>query len=109
MELKELEGKSREFNGICHDCGKEVEVRVAVNTEGTIKITGGAVYKIKQGIETGMFFKCDSCFEKDHILYWQDCDVYSRVVGYYRPVKHWNKGKAAEWDKRKEFVIQNDP
>ena len=32
------------------------------------------------------------------------CEVYSRVVGYIRPVSDWNKGKKAEWDMRKEFV-----
>lgn len=31
------------------------------------------------------------------------CEVFSRVVGYYRPVSNWNKGKAAEFKERKEF------
>ncbi|MBN1617945.1 ribonucleoside triphosphate reductase [Candidatus Dojkabacteria bacterium] len=29
--------------------------------------------------------------------------VYSRVVGYYRPVKQWNKGKFEEYIERKEY------
>jgi len=29
-------------------------------------------------------------------------EVYSRVVGYYRPVSQWNKGKQAEFCERKE-------
>src|ERR1035437_1391564 len=29
------------------------------------------------------------------------CEVYSRVVGYLRPVKQWNKGKQEEFDSRK--------
>lgn len=29
--------------------------------------------------------------------------VYSRVVGYYRPIQQWNKGKAQEYKERKEF------
>lgn len=33
------------------------------------------------------------------------CEVYSRVVGYYRPVNHWNAGKAAEFKARKPFRI----
>ena len=33
----------------------------------------------------------------------QECEVFSRVVGYLRPVKSWNKGKAAEFANRKEF------
>lgn len=28
------------------------------------------------------------------------CEVYSRVVGYYRPVQNWNKGKRAEFSDR---------
>jgi ribonucleoside-triphosphate reductase len=35
----------------------------------------------------------------------QETEVYSRVVGYIRPVKQWNKGKQAEFKDRKEFVI----
>ncbi len=28
-------------------------------------------------------------------------EVYSRVVGYYRPVQNWNKGKVEEFENRK--------
>lgn len=35
-----------------------------------------------------------------------ECEVYSRVVGYLRPVKQWNKGKKAEFSQRKTFKIQ---
>jgi hypothetical protein len=31
-------------------------------------------------------------------------EVYSRVVGYLRPVAQWNKGKKAEWADRKDFT-----
>lgn len=34
------------------------------------------------------------------------CEVYSRVVGYYRPVRNWNKGKQEEFKDRKEYVVQ---
>jgi ribonucleoside-triphosphate reductase len=34
------------------------------------------------------------------------CEVYSRVVGYLRPVKQWNKGKQEEFDSRKVFRFQ---
>jgi ribonucleoside-triphosphate reductase len=33
-------------------------------------------------------------------------EVYSRVVGYHRPVKNWNKGKQAEFRERKAFSAQ---
>ena len=31
-------------------------------------------------------------------------EIYSRVVGYYRPVGQWNKGKQAEFEERKESI-----
>ena len=31
------------------------------------------------------------------------CEVFSRVVGYMRPVDQWNKGKKAEFKDRVEF------
>lgn len=34
-----------------------------------------------------------------------ECEIWSRVVGYYRPVKHWNKGKQAEFKDRKEYNL----
>lgn len=35
------------------------------------------------------------------------CEVYSRVVGYLRPVQRWNKGKKEEFFMRKKFNIEN--
>lgn len=35
----------------------------------------------------------------------EECEVYSRIVGYIRPVKQWNKGKKAEFKNRKTFDI----
>ena len=31
------------------------------------------------------------------------CEVYSRVVGYLRPVQQWNEGKQEEFKDRKTF------
>ena len=42
--------------------------------------------------------KCPTCAD--------DCEVYSRVVGYLRPVKQWNKGKQEEFGLRQEFSFQ---
>lgn len=36
----------------------------------------------------------------------QKCEVYSRVVGYIRPVAQWNKGKKAEYKDRKTYKIK---
>jgi len=35
-----------------------------------------------------------------------ECEVYSRVVGYIRPVKQWNDGKKAEFKKRKTYTVE---
>lgn len=32
-------------------------------------------------------------------------EIYSRVVGYFRPVSNWNEGKRAEFADRKEFKL----
>ena len=33
----------------------------------------------------------------------KETEVFSRVVGFHRPIKHWNKGKKAEFEDRKAF------
>ncbi len=33
----------------------------------------------------------------------QRCEIYSRVVGFLRPIRQWNKGKQSEFADRKTF------
>lgn len=33
-------------------------------------------------------------------------EIYSRVVGYFRPVQNWNKGKAEEFRLRKTIDLK---
>jgi len=49
------------------------------------------------GYLSGEHFECPHCTIK------QPCEVYSRVVGYLRPVQQWHKGKQQEYKERKEF------
>ena len=35
-------------------------------------------------------------------------EVYSRVVGYYRPVQDWNKGKQEEFSQREYIDLNAD-
>ncbi len=42
--------------------------------------------------------KCPDCGKKT--------EIYSRVVGYFRPVSNWNPGKQEEFEKRVEFDEQ---
>ena len=55
---------------------------------------------MEHGYIAGEHFTCPKCGA--------DCEVFSRVVGYIRPVKQWNEGKKTEFKKRKTFVIQKD-
>ncbi len=38
----------------------------------------------------------------------EEAEVWSRVVGYYRPIKNWNKGKKAEYRQRKDFCLEEE-
>jgi ribonucleoside-triphosphate reductase len=100
---KQLETTDRvEYGGKCHDCEKDVKVCIFRDDKGAITIKGGAVYNPLRHI----FLKCDNCFAKDNTLRnWRQIEVYSRVVGYIRPLSGWNKGKIEEFKQRKEFVI----
>jgi anaerobic ribonucleoside-triphosphate reductase len=33
------------------------------------------------------------------------CELYSRIVGYIRPVQNWHQGKQQEFSERKTFKI----
>ncbi len=48
------------------------------------------------GYQDGEHTACPNCEN--------ECEVYSRVVGYLRPVKQWNDGKQAEFKMRKVFT-----
>lgn len=34
------------------------------------------------------------------------CEIYSRPVGYFRPVSQWNNGKQSEFQDRKMYNIK---
>jgi ribonucleoside-triphosphate reductase len=38
----------------------------------------------------------------------QPCEVYSRVVGYLRPVNQWNDGKRNEFEDRQTFRVRGE-
>lgn len=52
------------------------------------------------GYLTGEHFTCPKCGE--------DCEVYTRVVGFIRPVNQWNEGKTAEYHKRVTYKIKEE-
>lgn len=77
----------------CHDCSKE--------------LTEGAEY-MPYKVDDQEFYKCKDCHQKDPVLRnYQKTEVYSRIVGYIRPTKQWNKGKREEWKDRVTFKVEN--
>ena len=36
----------------------------------------------------------------------KETEVYSRITGYYRPLRNWNDGKAQEYRERKEYRVE---
>jgi len=84
---------------ICHDCQKEIEI------EGE-EIKNGVMLAYENEGEKINIFKCQDCFGKSKELKnYQSCEVYSRIVGYLRPVQQWNVGKRQEFKERKEYGI----
>ena len=51
------------------------------------------------GYLAGELYKCPLCGK--------ETEVYSRITGYYRPVKNWNDGKSQEYKDRKVYNIEN--
>lgn len=51
----------------------------------------------EHGYLEGEQWKCPYCGK--------ETEVYSRITGYYRPVKNWNAGKAQEFHDRQTYVI----
>ena len=51
------------------------------------------------GYLSGEVWKCPKCGA--------ETEVYSRITGYYRPVKNWNAGKAQEFKDRNTYKVMN--
>ncbi len=49
----------------------------------------------------GKHFECPFCGK--------ETEVYSRIVGYFRPVSKWNDGKTQEFQERTVFRVPNTP
>ncbi len=51
----------------------------------------------EHGYIAGEQYQCPKCGK--------ETEVYSRITGYYRPVKNWNDGKSQEYKERKTYDI----
>jgi len=91
---------------ICHDCGKEILINEELIENGVYLSYDLPRGKAGNAGNTINIFKCNDCFEKSKALTnFQECEVYSRVVGYIRPVQQWHKGKKQEYGDRHEFKM----
>ncbi len=54
----------------------------------------------EHGYLAGEHFKCPKCVID------QNCEVYSRIVGYIRPVQQWHPGKQEEFKDRLVFKVK---
>jgi len=86
----------------CHDCKKIIEL------DGE-EIIDGVQLVYDDGGEKIEVIKCQSCYDKNqNLTNYQKCEVYSRIVGYLRPVQQWNVGKREEFKERKNFKINKN-
>jgi hypothetical protein len=89
--------------GQCHDCKDEVIIDID-KTKDDYTITGGLVWKYDE-VEIP-YFKCMKCTAiNKKLTNYQTTEIWSRVVGYLRPVKTWNVGKKEEFNKRTTFKV----
>jgi hypothetical protein len=100
-----------DFQGKCHSCQSEIIVSAGVETfdgQDMLFIHGGGICKVEEYNSEEKYDKilliCPDCYETDKYLKnWKRCEVFSRIVGYMRPVDSWNKAKQHEFDMRKTF------
>jgi hypothetical protein len=92
----------KNVNKTCHDCGCVIKFKDK-------KIENGHYLIYEDNGEKITVLKCKACYKKNPSLSnFRNCEVYSRVVGYLRPVSQWNKGKQAEYKERKEYKTKKD-
>lgn len=96
MQNTQLENQIKGKN-CCHDCQKEIELQDE-------EIKNGVFLSYDDNGEKITIFKCQDCYGKNPgLTNFRQCEVYSRIVGYLRPVQQWNVGKQQEFAERKEY------
>jgi Zn finger protein HypA/HybF involved in hydrogenase expression len=99
QKAETIQEKNEEY--FCYDCSKKL------NVSGE-EIEGGKLLKYQDEETKEEFYivKCDECFKNNQALTsFRDCEVYSRIVGYMRPVQQWNVGKRLEFERRKNYKV----
>lgn len=84
----------------CMDCGKDFDLTLERIGPEKIKIENGIIGKR----DDDYLFKCNDCWKIDK-NFGNKTEVYSRVVGYLRPISHWNAAKQEEFSIRKTYEV----
>lgn len=81
------------------DVLKNLIIKIFTNTKiPSISITPTFSICKNHGYFSGKVEFCNLCGGEN--------EVYSRIVGYYRPVSRWNDGKKQEFKKRKDYDLK---
>ncbi|MBU2634991.1 anaerobic ribonucleoside-triphosphate reductase [Patescibacteria group bacterium] len=94
--LKEIQRKVQ-YSGYVY-CVEVLNHVIFVRRNNKPNFSGNSICPT-HGYLTGEHQYCPKCTIE------QACEVYSRVVGYYRPVSQYNLGKQHEFHERKTFKI----
>ena len=99
-----------EFN--CHDCQAPVRVRASRDQEAVIlepQDRAAGYYPETESGHNEYFTKCPACYQaKPELTNYRPVETYTRVVGYYRPVHAWNKGKKSEYQDRVMYSMPRE-
>lgn len=95
--LKEIQHKVK-YSGYVH-CVEVPNHVIYVRRNNKPNFSGNSICP-SHGYLNGEYWSCPKCTIE------QPCEVYSRVVGYYRPVQKFNKGKQEEFKERKTFDMK---
>jgi len=95
-----LSGSRIVFKVKCHDCKGPVDIYIDMVPDVKVTINGGALYNVQTGstpTDKTCFFRCDKCIKDDL--------VYSRSIGYLKPINQMHKAKVQEVATRSKFRV----
>lgn len=91
----------------CHDCRCPVRVTYSADEiGGRLDPCDGAMgyYPTLNDSKKEFFVKCADCYaSQPELRNFNPIEVYTRVIGYYRPVSSFNRGKKKEYSQRVNY------
>jgi hypothetical protein len=92
------------INATCCGCNLPMRITAERVSATEIQVEGGAMFKVPDHWqeEEPYLFKCTGCYTQ-HPAFGHRTEVYSRCVGYLRPVSNWNGAKQSEFELRRTY------